>query len=137
MFQTVTQSSGQVGGAAVEVGYEFTKLSFGGNSMWFIQDPMFDNPYQFPEVGTDGRRLMSSSYFFMGLTTSDKPTMEIICKEANGVNRSYVEAKYLGLTGEKGGVVQSEADATKVAMLKEDMLCIYNPTLCAVGYKAS
>lgn len=135
LMQTVTQED-KSGGAEVQVGYNFTKFNVNGNSMWFILDPMFDDVDQFPEVGADGRSLMSSTYFFMGLGTSDKPTMEIICKEANGLNRSSVEAKYEGLTGAKG-TAMSEYDGTKVAMLKEDMLCVYNTTLCGVGYKNS
>jgi hypothetical protein len=134
LMQTVSQQD-KAGGAEVEVGYNFTKFNVNGNSMWFVLDPMFDDVSAFPVLGNDGRSLMSSTYFFMGITTQDAPTMEILCKEANGVNRSSVEAKYVGLTGESG-LVQSEVDATKVAMLKEDMLCVYNTTLCGVGYKS-
>jgi hypothetical protein len=138
LMQMVTQSNGtgDPSGTPVPMGYTFCKFTFAGNSAWFIIDPMFDDTDQFPEVGNDGKSLMSSTYFAMAINTTDKPTMEIICKEANGINRSHVEAKYIGLTGEKG-LVQSEVDATKVAMLKEDMLGIYNPSLCAVFYKAS
>ncbi len=136
LMQMVTQDDSKAGGSNVSMGYTFAKFNFAGNSMWFIIDPMFDDAYYFPELGADGRSLMSSSYMIMGINTTDKPTMEIICKEANGINRSHVEAKYIGLTGEKG-LVQSEVDATKVAMLKEDMLCIYNPSLCAMLYKAN
>jgi hypothetical protein len=135
MVQNITQSS-QAGGAEVEVGYNFTKFNINGNSAYFVLDPMFDDEQLFPEVGADGRSLMSSTYFAMGISTDDQPTMEILCKEANGVNRSSVEASYIGLTGSKG-LVQSEVDADKVAMLKEDMLCVYNPTLCGILYKAA
>ena len=134
-MQNVTQD-GKPGGAEVEVGYNFTRFNINGNSVWFVLDPMFDDTLNFPEVGNDGKSLMSSTYFFMGINTQDEPTMEILCKEANGVNRSSVEAKYIGLTGEKG-FVQSEVDATKVALLKEDLLAVYNTSLCAIGYKAS
>lgn len=126
----------ETAGSEIGVGYTFTNFSFAGNKMWFIKDPMFDDVDYFPETGNDGKSLMANSYMILGINTSDKPTMEIICKEANGIKRDYVEAEYIGLTGQKG-LVQSEADATKVALLKEDMVCVYNPSLMAMLYKAS
>lgn len=136
LMQMVTQQADKSGGAYVDMGYTFAKFNFAGNSMWFIIDPMFDDTEYFPEVGADGKSLMSGSYMILGVNTTDKPTMEIMCKEANGVNRAHVEANYVGLTGSKGQVL-SEVDADKVAMLKEDMLCLYNPSLFAMLYKAA
>lgn len=135
IMQSATQGE-QAGGMPQHMGFTFTRLNFAGDSMWFVCDPMMDDPDYFPELGNDGKSLMSSSYIFVGISTDDKPTMEIIAKEANGLNRAYVEARYEGLTGAKG-TIMSEYDGTKISMLKQDMLCVYNTTLCAVGYKAS
>lgn len=134
IMQSATQGD-QAGGTPQHMGFTFTRLNFAGDSMWFVLDPMFDDVDYFPEVGLDGKSLMSSSYLFIGISTTDEPTMEIIAKEANGLNRAHVEARYEGLTGAKGGTTLSEYDGTKIAMLKEDGLFVYNPTLCAVGYK--
>ena len=76
--------------------------------------------------------------FFIGMTKAgygDSPTMEILSKGANGVNRKMIDADYIGLTG-KSGFVQSEVDANKYACLKEDMLVVYNTSLCGIIYKS-
>jgi hypothetical protein len=136
---TIMQSANQtdqVGGAQLNMGYTFAKFNVAGNSVVFVINPIFDDPQMFPEVGLDGRSLMSSSYFFMAIGGKDTPTIEIMAKEANGVNRSWVSATLIGMTG-SAGTVQSEVDADKYAMLKEDLLAIYNTQCCGIGYKAS
>lgn len=135
IYQSASQGE-QAGGTPQHMGFTFTRLNFAGDSIWFVCDPMFDDVDYFPETGNDGKSLMSSSYLLVGIGTSDEPTMEIIAKEANGLNRAHVEARYEGLTG-AAGKAMSEYDGTKISMLKEDMLCVYNPTLCAVLYKLS
>ncbi len=135
LMQSVTQSS-EAGGARVDMGYTFGNFNINGNSVAAVIHPMFDDPLMFPEVGADGRSLMSSSYFLMGVNTDDQPTMEILAKNANGVNRTFVQAELIGMTGSAGKVL-SEVDADKVAMLKEDLFCIYNTQLCGIIYKAN
>lgn len=134
IIQNVTQTN-EAGGAKVNAGYNFEKLSINGNSVIFLTHPKFDDASMFPLRGNDGRLLMSGTYFLMGMGESS-PTMEIIAKSANGINRSFVQAEYIGLTGKKG-FVQSEVDADKVAILKEDLFCVYNPQTCGIIYKAS
>ena len=133
--QNTTNFQNITAGSTVEAGITYNKLNVNGNSVLFIIHPAFDDASQFPARGNDGNLLMSGTYFFMGIN-NNTPTMEILAKEANGVNRSYVEAKYVGLTGESG-LIQSEQDATKIACLKEDMLVIYDPQTCGIIYKAS
>ena len=59
--------------------------------------------------------------------------MEILCKEANGIRRDDVTAKFNGLTGATE-VSVTEEDAMKYAMLKEDLLVIYNTMECGIIY---
>jgi hypothetical protein len=135
LMQSITQSAA-AGGAVVDMGYDFASINFAGNKITCIIHPMFDDPKIFPEIGQDGKPLMSGTYFLMGVNSEDTPTMEILAKNANGVNRSYVQASFTGMTG-SAGMVQSEVDADKWAVLKEDLFCIYNPALCGIIYKAS
>lgn len=135
LMQSVTQSAA-AGGAVVDMGYDFASINFAGNKIMCIINPMMDDPLAFPEVGADGQSLMGGSYFLMGINSEDTPTMEILAKNANGVNRSFVQAELIGMTGSPGRVL-SEVDADKVAVLKEDLFCIYNTQLCAIIYKAN
>lgn len=135
LVQIVGQTS-EAGGASVDVGFNYQSFNINGNKVMFIIHPMMDDAELFPARGNDGRLLQSSNYYFIGLSTSERPTMEILCKEANGIKRDFVEAELLGLTG-KGGLVQSEVDVNKYAMLSETMFNVYNTQLCGIIYKAA
>lgn len=135
VFQSASQSS-EAGGGRLDMGYTFARFNINGNSMVFVVNPIFDDPQMFPEVGADGKSLMSNSYFFMAIGGKDTPTIEIMAKEANGVNRSWVAASLIGLSG-SAGTVLSEQDADKYAMLREDLLAIYNTQCCGIAYKAN
>lgn len=135
MVQIVNQTD-QAGGASVNSGFTYESFNINGNKVMFMIHSMFDDPELFPQRGNDGQLLQSSNYYFIGLTGEDKPTMEVLCKKANGINRDMVEAELLGLTG-KGGLVQSEVDVNKYAMLKEDMFNVYNTQICGIIYKAA
>lgn len=135
MVQIVNQT-GEAGGAGVNVGFRYDSFNINGNKVMFIIHPMMDDAELFPARGNDGRLLQSSNYYFVGISTNDKPTMEILCKEANGVKRDFVQAELLGLTG-KRGLVQSENDVNKYAMLSETMFNVYNTQLCGIIYKAA
>lgn len=135
LFQNVNQTS-EAGGAKVDMGYTFMSLNLNGNKVLFVKHTMLDDSRMFTQLDGQGMPKMSSAYFFLGYgKNGDSPTMEILCKEANGINRSYVEAEYIGLTGKKG-FVQSEQDANKFALLKEDMLVVYNTALCGIIYQS-
>lgn len=136
LFQTIVQSE-QAGGVKVGTGANFMRLNLNGNSVTFIKHTMFDDARMFTATDAQGMPDMSSTIFFIGMSKSgsgDSPTMEILHKQANGVNRKMVDADFIGLTG-KAGFVQSEQDANKYACLKQDMLVVYNTALCGIIYK--
>jgi hypothetical protein len=132
-FQNVTQN-GQPGGGLVDVGYEFQKLSINGNSIMFVKHPLFDDNLLFTEEDSAGRPAMSSTVFIMATGSGENKNVEILHKEANGVNRSKVTATLNGMTGDSESVI-SEEDAKKYAILKQDMLCVYNTQVCGILYK--
>lgn len=129
---TDVASSSQPGGPKVDMGYHFSSFNVNGNQMIFIKHPGFDDALMWTKRGNDGNLLMSSTYFIMDLNSEGgQKSMEILYKSANGVDRSMVEAKYNGLTGDSE-LSLSEEDAGKYAMLKEDMLVVYNTQKCAI-----
>jgi hypothetical protein len=135
-FMDQITQDGKPGGAAVQVGYNFTKLNINGNAIIVCKHPLFDDELLFTERGNDGEILMSSTYFIMNLGSEGAKNMEILHKAANGVNRSMVEAKLNGLTGASETTI-SEEDAMKFAILKQDMLVVYNTQICGIIYKSS
>ena len=114
-FQNVVQS-GKAGGAELEAGYEFTALNIGGTKISFIQHPLFDDNLLFTEQDSDGNPLMSSTVFIMNVGTGTGKNVEVLCKEANGLNRNSVIAKFNGMTG-ASETATSEEDAMKIAEL--------------------
>lgn len=134
-FNQVTQD-GKAGGAIVDAGYHFQKLNINGNSIMFVKHPLFDDDLMFTELGSDGEILMSSTLFIMNVGSQANKNMEILCKEANGIRRDDVTASINGLTGASETTI-SEEDAKKYAMLKEDLLVIYNSQECGIIYKNS
>jgi hypothetical protein len=122
----------RVGGPKVNIGYEFSSFNVNGNRMIFVKHPLFDDRLMWTKNGNDGNPLMSSTYFIMDMNSEGgQKTMEILYKSANGMDRSMVEAKYNGLTGDSE-LSLSEEDAGKYAMLKEDMLVVYNTQKCGI-----
>lgn len=129
---TDVPSSKEAGGPKVDVGYHFSSFNVNGNQMIFIKHPLFDDQLMWTKRGNDGNVLMSSTYFIMDLNSEGgQKTMEILYKSANGMDRSMVEAKYNGLTGDSE-LSLSEEDAGKYAMLKEDMIVVYNTQKCGI-----
>jgi hypothetical protein len=137
-FQNINQVSenGQAGGAIVNAGYQFNKLNINGNSIMFVKHPLFDDRLMFTELDSDGRPLMSSTLFIMNVGSGSNKNMEILCKEANGIKRDDVTAKINGLTG-SSEMTLSEEDAMKYAMLKEDLMCVYNTQECGILRKTA
>lgn len=131
-FDSITQD-GKPGGAAVNVGYNFVKFNVNGNSMIVCKHPLFDDDLLFTERTADGSTKMSATYFIMDLGTSGRKNMEILHKAANGVDRSMVQAKLNGLTGASETTI-TEEDAMKFAILKQDLLCIFDTQRCAIIY---
>ncbi len=132
-FFSNVEKNGQAGGAVVEAGYTFMKINFAGNSMTVVKFPLFDDEQLFQERDANGNIVQSSTYFIMNVGSEANKNMEILCKEANGIKRDDVTAKYNGLTGSSEMSV-TEEDALKYAMLKEDLLVIYNTMECGIIY---
>jgi len=131
MFQTV-----EGGAANVTAGYTFTKITYGGSSLTCVIHPMFDDIEKFPATGADGKSIMSSTYFGGNLEGTRGPNMEIIAKGAHGGNRSMVTADLKGMTGVGSGTTITQKDADTFAMLKQDLLVIYNTQNWAVIRKS-
>lgn len=132
VFDNITKN-GQAGGAVMEAGYTFLKVNFAGNSMTVVKHPLFDDEQLFTERDAQGNVLQSSTFFIMNVGDGANQNMEILCKEANGLRRDEVSAKFNGLTG-ASEVSVSEEDAMKYALLKEDLLVIYNTMECGIIY---
>lgn len=113
------------GGAEIEVGYHIMKMNFAGSSVSFVQHPLFDDELRFPERGNDGQLIMSSTYIGGDLGSFMDSNIEIIPKGAYGINRSNITTTINGMTGLPGDAL-TEEDAWKMAMLKQDLLVIYN-----------
>lgn len=131
-MDNITQD-GKAGGAAVSVGYNFTKVNMNGNTLIMVKHPMFDDNYMFTERNANGELKMSNTVFIMNLGEGANKNMEILHKAANGISRAKVEAKLNGLTG-AGETTLTEEDAMKFAVLKQDMLVVYNTQTCGVIY---
>ncbi len=135
-FMDAITQDGKAGGAAVSVGYNFTKVNMNGNSLIVCLHPMFDDDLAFPERGADGKLLLSSTCFIMNLGDGANKNVEILHKAANGVDRSMVEAKLNGMTGAPETIITQE-DAMLYAILKQDMICVYNTQLCGIIYPSA
>jgi len=134
-FFNQVEKDGRPGGPLVDVGYNFAKFNVNGNSLIIVKHPLFDDELAFPEKGADGGLILSSTLFLMQLGSGANLNMEILCKEANGLKRDEVIAKFNGMTGSSEMSV-SEEDAMKYAMLKEDLMVIYNTQECGIIYKS-
>lgn len=129
-------SKGGQYGPSVDAGVNYQTIYIDGSPILFVVHPMLDNVDMFPAMGNDGKLLSSSNMYFFGSTNSSEPIMEVLCKEANGLKRDFIESKLVGLTG-AGGTVVTEADKNTFAMLSETMFNVYNANLCAILYKAA
>jgi len=79
---------------------------------------------------------MSSTVFVMNVGTDMNKNMEILCKGANGINRDTVIGKFNGMTG-SSETATSEEDAMKWAILKENMINVYNTQACGILRKSA
>lgn len=131
LFQNV-----EGGAANVSAGYTFTTINYGGSSLSVVVHPMFDDIDKFPATGSDGKSIMSGTYIGGNLEGTRGPNMEIIPKGAHGGNRSNVTADLKGMTGVGSGTVITQKDADTFAMLKEDLIVIYNTQNWAVIRKS-
>ena len=120
----------------VTAGYTFTTINYGGSTITCVVHPMFDDAVKFPATGIDGKNIMSGTYFGGNLEGSTGPNMEIIAKGGNGGNRSMVTADLKGMTGIGSGSAITQKDADTFAMLRQDLIVIYNTQNWAVIRKS-
>jgi hypothetical protein len=130
----VTQSN-KPGGADVSVGFNFSSFNINGNSVTFIKHPLLDDEQRFPARGADGKLISSGMMIFLTMNNGGKKNIEILAKGANGMNRAMVTKYINGLTGDNSVMTTSEEDAIKYAMLREDMIVVYNTTTCGIIHK--
>lgn len=123
-FQDINQGD-KAGGTDMNIGFTCGRINIAGNTLTVIQHPMFDDDLAFPERGNDGKLKLSSTMFIMNLGMGSNKNMEILHKEANGINRAWVQAKLNGMTGAPETIITQE-DAMSFALLKQDMLCVYD-----------
>jgi len=127
-------SKGGQYGPNVNSGVNYQTIYIDGSPILGIVHPALDNQDLFPARGNDGKLLSSSNMYFFGSTSDSKPSMEVICKEANGIKRDFVETTLVGTSGMKGMAV-SEADKNVYSFLSETMFNVYSAHLCAILYK--
>jgi hypothetical protein len=136
LFRNVADVN-KAGGDTPEAGVTFSNFNIDGDTVWFIKHPMFDDEERFPERGNDGKLLMSSNYYCLTVGQGASKNMDVFAKGGkNGVNRSFVNQEFNGMTGAQGAIM-SEEDAKKYAMLTEDLLVIYNTNKCGIIYKSA
>jgi hypothetical protein len=131
-MQVVAQED-KAGGAETNVGFNFATINFGGNKMTCVQHPMFDDPLAYPAVTSDGKSVMGSTCFIFPMNQGEDMNMEFLHKAANGVDRSFIEAKLNGMTGAPEAIISQE-DAMTYAVLSQKMFNVYNTQLCGVIY---
>lgn len=136
LFKNVADVN-KAGGDTPEAGVTYSNFNIDGDTVFFIKHPMFDDEERFPERGNDGKLLMSSNYYCLTIGQGASKNMDVFAKGGkNGVNRSFVNQEFNGMTGAQGAIM-SEEDAKKYAMLTEDLLVIYNTNKCGILYKSA
>jgi hypothetical protein len=115
------------GDANVVSGVTFTQIHYGGSTITCMQHPMFDDAKKFSATSTiSGRNIMSGTYMGGNIEGEYGKNIEIIPRGAHGGNRSMVTADLKGMTGVGAGAIITQKDADTYAMLKEDLIVIYN-----------
>lgn len=136
LVQNVGQSA-QAGGAQVDVGFSFQKFNVDGDSVVFIKHPMFDDDQRYTARGADGNLLKSSQMVFLTTESAGKKNIEILAKGKNGIDRSMITKYFNGMTGENDAMALTSEDSRSYEMFKQNMIVVYNPSLCGIINKVS
>ncbi len=137
LVQLVEQTEA-VGGAKVGVGFNYVKYNVDGDTIFFVKHPMFDNSDYYTARGADNKLIKSGQYVFLTMEVEGRKNVEILSKGAYGVDRSMLETYLNGLTGISiGNAAVSEEDAIVYAMLRQDMIVVYNTTVCGIIHKSA
>lgn len=132
----VNNDGTSAGGAEINAGYTFMKINFAGNTIIACIHPLFDDALAYPEIGSDGNSIMSGTIFILPLGSESNMNMEVLHKAAFGIDRSMVEATLNGMTGAPEAIITQE-DAKTFAVLKQDMLNVYNTQICGIIYPST
>jgi hypothetical protein len=124
LVQVVSQGGG-VGGAEVEVGYQFWKLNIAGESIVFCVDPQQDDEMKWPKRCSDGNLAMSRTFYLInaGMNNGTR-NIEILARGRGGINRNLVYLTKNGMTGD--GPAQETIDAKSFHWLKENNIYVYD-----------
>ncbi|MCC7514552.1 MAG: hypothetical protein IT212_07650 [Bacteroidia bacterium] len=136
LVQLVTQTA-NVGGAEVNVGFKYMKFNVDGDQIIFVKHSMFDNSDLYTDRGSDNKLIKSGQYVALTMEVDGRKNVEILSKGAYGIDRSMLEIYLNGLTGiQTGGNIVSEEDALVFAMLRQDLIVVYNTTVCGIIHKS-
>lgn len=122
----------------IEVGANFNTFIWSGNKVTFVCHPLFDDDQRFPTLAADGKITQSGSYVWLNNGFNGETgtrNIEILTKQALGVDRSMVINYVNGLTGWMGKMSTSSVDALEVNWLKQDMIVAYNTASCGLMNK--
>lgn len=135
LMQSVNQD-GTPSGGEITSGYTFGKIILGGSSIVICEHPLFDDPLFASEIGSDGNSILSGTIFVLPISAESSNNMEILHKAAFGIDRSMVEATLNGMTGASEMTLTQE-DAKTYAVLKQDMINVYNTQICGIIYPST
>lgn len=130
----------KTGGKDIATGYNWNRYNVNGNSVVFVEHPLFGDRQRFTDEAADGQNMMGSSYLWLANYSLDsgKKNIEILGRGAYGNNRTAVMGKIHGMTGAfatLGGAIQTPVDADEYHHLKEDGIFIYDTTCCAIMHR--
>lgn len=120
----------------IEVGANFEKIFFEGNTVTFVNHPNLYNELAFTQFGSDGTRVAAGDYFFLESTSQNGQNFEILTKGKNGIDRSLIMKEFNGMYSASAQNVVSSEDSKALEMLKQDGLFIYNTMCCGVIRKS-
>lgn len=136
LIQNVNNDGTAAGGNDVNAGVTFSRVNFAGNTIIACVHPLFDDNLAYAEIGSDGQSILSGTIFVLPLGEGANTNMEVLHKAAFGIDRSNVEATLNGMTGAPEMTITQE-DAKTFAVLKQDLLNVYNTQICAIIYPST
>jgi len=135
--RTNANVNNSVGGQDMSVGANFDTLNFEGNSLTFVQHPLFDDESAWAARGSDGGVLQSGMYIFLNMNkTEGRSNIEILCNGNDMVSRRMVEYMKNGMTGASQWDIQSSTDGIEYHLLMQDMIVIYNTEGCGMIHRS-
>ena len=127
--------SKEVGGKDVPVGFNFQWLNIAGESILFVENPQWNDTEKYPAQLSNGlyRQQMMHIFGKWGdVFGQGEGNVEIMTRGRKGVNRNMVYAWFNGMTGESNKP-DNPIDAKSFHVLKENLICVRNTKLFAIG----